>query len=251
MDYLFSRQGMEALETLQADTAVIGFDFDGTLAPIVDAADAAKIPSATVKQLRRLSQAVPVTVISGRWLRDLKPRLGFEPRFVIGNHGLEAPWTKATERKAERLVKSWSGQLDWTKFAGDPGTYLENKRYSLSLHFRLSQHPRAVERKLREQVSLLDPPPRVISGKCLLSLTPEGAPNKGTAMLHVLKSTKRPCGLFVGDDDTDEDVFRLGRPDLLTIRVGRSPGSAARFYLKDQNEVEALVRWLADWFSSV
>jgi trehalose 6-phosphate phosphatase len=71
-------------------------------------------------------------------------------------------------------------------------------------------------------------------------------PYKGDAFRQLLRAERAQTALYVGDDDTDEDVFRLEIPEsLLTVRVGASPGSHATYFLREQPEIDNLLRVLA------
>lgn len=251
MTYLFSRAGLSALRAFDFSDCLIALDFDGTLAPIVSHADDAFTPENSLSALRRLAKLTDVTIISGRSRADLAPRLRFKPQFLVGNHGLEAPWNGKAESSAARNVTRWADQLDLSGFAEDPGVFLENKQYSLSLHYRRAKHPASARRRLWRLVEGLKPAPRVVTGKCLLNLTTAGAPNKGHALLKALEHTGRQTALFVGDDDTDEDIFRLRRSGLLNVRVGLKRASKAKFYLRDQGEVARLLNELVRAFETV
>ncbi|MFO1286603.1 MAG: trehalose-phosphatase [Rubrivivax sp.] len=106
MQHLFTPQGEAALAALLRRRPLFGFDFDGTLAPIVAEPAAARIPPSVTGRLRLLAELAPVAVISGRAIDDLRQRLGFEPRHVVGSHGAEdplhAPEATAGEHAAAR-----------------------------------------------------------------------------------------------------------------------------------------------------
>src|SRR5690242_16341081 len=89
MRHLFSTEGEQALEAVMRQRPLLAFDFDGTLAPIVARPDEAHVPLEVSHGLAELAQALPVAVITGRSVADVRPRLGFEPRYVVGNHGAE------------------------------------------------------------------------------------------------------------------------------------------------------------------
>jgi trehalose 6-phosphate phosphatase len=72
-------------------------------------------------------------------------------------------------------------------------------------------------------------------------LLPPASVDKGTALLRLLELTQVEAALYVGDDDTDEDVFALHEPALLSIRIGRSEQSRARLYLRAPQEIPRLV----------
>jgi trehalose 6-phosphate phosphatase len=85
----------------------------------------------------------------------------------------------------------------------------------------------------------------LIHGKCVLNLLPPGAPHKGDALRALLVESGRTRALYVGDDVTDEDVFRLRLPGVLSVRVAPIGERMTDLYLNDQVEVAILLRELA------
>jgi trehalose 6-phosphate phosphatase len=86
---------------------------------------------------------------------------------------------------------------------------------------------------------------RLIGGKQVVNILPPNAPHKGTALERAMAQLGCETAVYVGDDDTDEDVFRLAEPGrLLAIRVGAKAQSAAPFHLVSQREVDDLLRAL-------
>lgn len=245
MKFLLSPQGRRELGDFLRKPALLAFDFDGTLAPIVRDPAKARLPSPSRNELERINAAWPVAVISGRGLEDLEKRLGFEPDFLIGNHGLEGlkSW-RGQLLRLKRICASWRNQIE--NRAGEippgAGVFLENKTYSLSLHFRQSPVKTRARRLLLEIAQELRPVPRLIPGKDVLNLVPEGAPHKGSALMEIMDELGVERALYIGDDDTDEDIFALGDPRLLTVRVGRKGKSSAKYYVKNQAEVLELLR---------
>jgi trehalose 6-phosphate phosphatase len=74
---------------------------------------------------------------------------------------------------------------------------------------------------------------------------PAGAPDKHVALRALVQASGRSSALFVGDDETDEEVFRQAPADWMTIRVERSGGSWASHYIETQEQVTTLV-WLLE-----
>ena len=71
-------------------------------------------------------------------------------------------------------------------------------------------------------------PVRLVGGKHVVNLLPAGAPHKGLALERARARLGCDTAIYVGDDETDEDVFALDQPGrLLAIRVGRKPSSSA------------------------
>src|SRR3989344_5814712 len=89
MKYLLSNSGKQSMEALRFTDTLYAFDFDGTLAPIVANPDDARMSAKNIGLLKELNKLASVAVISGRSLTDLKKRLPFRPKYLVGNHGLE------------------------------------------------------------------------------------------------------------------------------------------------------------------
>jgi trehalose 6-phosphate phosphatase len=131
---------------------------------------------------------------------------------------------------------------------GRPGIEIENKRFSLSIHYRKSRTKTESLAAIDRAVSRLHVPMRTIPGKLVVSLLPAGAPHKGDALMRLREQAGADTALFVGDDLTDEDIFALDQPGrLLTIRVGASRQSSAQYYLRSQVEIDVLLEKLVQY----
>lgn len=242
MKHLFAGARADVLAALAHSRCLLAFDFDGTLAPIVPERDAAEMRSSTLALLSRVCAAYPVAIISGRSERDVAARVrGAGVQYVVGNHGLEpgprlGPF-EATVSEAEAALRDRLAV---------PGIDVENKRYSLAVHYRRARQKTAARRAILAAAARLPTRFRVIGGKLVVNLVPEGAAHKGDALLALRARARCDTALYVGDDVTDEDVFHLDQPGrLLTVRVGLSRSSAASYFLRDQREIDRLLRALA------
>lgn len=243
MIHLFSEPGRRALADFAQPDTLVALDYDGTLAPITDDPFRAHMRAATRQLLARLARQRPSVILTGRSRRDaLRLMDGVDGIEVIGNHGMES--AHASSIAVLDLVAMWKAMLS-ERIAGAEGLSLEDKGYSLSLHYRLAPDPlRAAA--FAHAVAVTLPQARLVGGKCVLNIVPAAAPDKGSALLQELRRTGSPRALFVGDDVTDEDVFRLDLPQqILSIRVGHSPRSLARYFLQDRDEVDQLLGFLA------
>ena len=239
MRKLLSKENASVLAQLAWSRVLLAFDFDGTLAPIVEDRDDAGMRESTARLFSRIAALYPCAVISGRSQDDVASRLGGAPvKYVIGNHGLEPG---AGLDIFEEEVSEIRPRLE-AVLSAVPGLDVEDKRYSLALHYRKARRKRDARGKIREAVSSLPIKMREIPGKFVVNLVPEHAPNKGDAVLRLRDIERADTALYVGDDITDEDVFRLDQPGrLLTVRVGESRTSAANYFLKDQREIDRLL----------
>lgn len=242
--YAFSREGTAALRRLRGRRLLAAFDFDGTLAPIALRPEQVITPPGTRAALDRLRGWCTTAVISGRSREDVISRLGVTVDYAVGNHGVDG--LPGAEREAAECVavsQGWLAQLRGGEAlrALDPGLLLEDKGVSLSVHYRQARDAGRAVASLPAVFAGLEPAPRIVTGKMVFNLLPPAAADKGTAMLRLLELSRAEAGLYVGDDVTDEDVFCLHQPDLLTVRVGRDDSSHARLYLRAPSEVARLI----------
>jgi trehalose 6-phosphate phosphatase len=250
MTHALSPAGRDMLARFVARKPLFTFDIDGTLAPIVARPDAARIPDALQDALRCLCEAAPVAVLTGRGRDDAKRMLAFTPQYVLGNHGVEGlPGWEERARAMAGVSTAWRDALAAATAPSldEAGVLLEDKRYSLSLHYRHAPDHDHAERVIRSRVAALVPPAHVIPGKCVVNVLPPGAPTKGDSLRELLR-TQVPshCAVYAGDDDTDEHVFDLPEDLVLGVRVGMREGSGAALYVDDPAEMLLLTRVLTE-----
>lgn len=239
-----TRDNLELLAQLAWSPVLLAFDFDGTLAPIVADRERAVMRERTSGLFERVCASYPCAVISGRGKADVASRLGGAAvKHIIGNHGLEpGSGLGGFEREIAEALPLLEAAL-----ARCPGVDIEDKRYSLAVHYRRSRQKRVARAAIHVAVSSLPRRMRAVAGKLVVNVVPERAPNKGDALLQLRAQEGASIALYVGDDVTDEDVFELDQPGrLFTVRVGESKSSAARYFLRDQREIDALLERLAD-----
>lgn len=239
MTHLLSRESGEVLAQLAWSRVLVAFDFDGTLAPIVANREDARMRARTSELFAKVCGLYPCAVISGRSQPDVSARLGAASvKYVVGNHGLEPG--ASLDEFAEEISRA-RASLEET-LAGMAGVDLEDKRYSLALHYRRSRSKRLARSAILGAVADLPVRMRVVPGKLVVNVVPERAPNKGHALLELRRAEQADTAIYVGDDVTDEDVFELDQPGrLLTVRVGESRSSAAAYFLRDQKEMDRLL----------
>ena len=227
MSRLFSPGGRAALARLVDAGALFGFDFDGTLAPIRPTPAEVAMDARTGAAFAQLTQRLPVAVISGRGAADVRARLPGAPCWVLGNHGAEGMPADDGRRLAaqEAVCAAWHAQLGG--LATEAGILLEDKRYTLSLHYRQAPDRDAARARLAALAQALRPAPLVEHGKCVLNLLPAGSIDKFAALqaLARLHAPDAPA-FFIGDDENDEKVFRRAPPDWVTVKAGGGPSAA-------------------------
>lgn len=244
MRYLLSQKNLQRLGSLKPNDTLFAFDFDGTLSSIVTQSSKAQIRNRTKKLIRKLNEESQIAIISGRSISDLKKRLEFNPKYIIGNHGIEGIGLPLKVRKSiQKTCATWKKQL-LIDLSSHRFIELEDKTYSLSIHYRNAPHAVRAKKIILEAIQNLNPKPRVIAGKCVYNLLPHQNLDKGQALIRLLKISKMKRALYIGDDDTDEDVFRLKIPELFTVRVGNCRTSQAQYYIKNQSEINSVLEAL-------
>ncbi len=239
---ILSRQHRDELARFATGNVLLAFDFDGTLAPIVLERDAAEMRPPTRALLTQAARLYLSAVISGRSRDDVLQRLaGCPVPHVIGNHGAEPGvglevLAARTREASEALTPLLAMQL---------GVELEDKRYSLSVHYSKAPSPSAARDAVVETLARLPAYFRVVGGKHVLNVLPEGAADKGSALVALCRSIGASLTLYVGDDVTDEDVFLLpATQKVVGVRVGFSRRSSASWFVPDQESVDELLRAL-------
>jgi trehalose 6-phosphate phosphatase len=220
------------------DSCAILLDIDGTLLDLARTPREVWVPpglAATLHALHRQTKGA-LALVSGRSLNDID--LIFAPaRFpAVGGHGAEMRLSNESEAVATHAPPM--DQELKRRLAAiarlSPGILLEDKGYSLALHYRLAPH---AEKAIYEAVSLIradlpNAPIEVLPGKCVCEIKQSGfdkATGVGELMMHEPFTGRRP--IFIGDDVTDESVF-AAMPGLggLAFSVGRqAQGVAGHF----------------------
>ena len=213
-------------------------DYDGTLREIEREPKAAAPGPPVFELLDRLRDRpnLSVTIISGRTQSDLEQWFGQYPFGLIAEHG--AGLRRAGETHWEQLDShidyGWKAELLpilQLYQEATPGSFIEDKRSSLVWHYR-NANPEFGNWKAHELVEELgalaaNELVQVRRGKKIVEVTASQV-NKGMAVARALdEDPNYAVALCAGDDVTDESMFRLAAPRLLTVRVGDGPTQAA------------------------
>ncbi len=226
---LAGRRSGAALAAAASERYALLLDIDGTLLDLAPTPREVWVPPGLAKTLNRLLERTSgaLALVSGRSLNDIDLIFAPEQFPAVGGHGAEMrisidseavathapPMDKELKRRLAAIAKL------------SPGILLEDKGYSLALHYRLAPH---AEKAIYEAVSLIradlpNAPIEVLPGKCVCEIKHSGF-NKATGVLELMTHEpfkgRRP--IFIGDDVTDESVFAI-MPDLggLAFSVGR------------------------------
>ncbi|MCL4558165.1 MAG: bifunctional alpha,alpha-trehalose-phosphate synthase (UDP-forming)/trehalose-phosphatase [Deltaproteobacteria bacterium] len=226
-------------------------DYDGTLAPIADRPQAAVLDKDVRAVMDRLRTVCPMAVVSGRMLSDIMDRVGIKDIIYVGNHGAEiwdgtgivpgsdGPVDTGVLDEFKERVSSVLGDVD--------GVVIEDKGRTISVHYR-NVDPRRIDRVTGDFRRVADGYAdrlRITSGKGVLEARPLDAWDKGDAVSWILRNFgagRMP--VYVGDDATDEDAFRVINRTGVSISIGRN--IHAQCYLGEQAEIREFLEWLMD-----
>lgn len=240
-------------------------DVDGTLAPIVDTPDLARVPDDTRETVGRLTRLEDTTVVlvSGRGAEDAWRVAGVHGVWVIGNHGFETRDPSGLVTADDRALRfdeaiARAASVLERDLRRVRGAIVENKRWTLSVHYRMVDQAHVDDLVARTADVARDDGLRVLHGKKIVELRPPLDIDKGTACVAFIGriGIGRSTGsvLYAGDDRTDEDAFRELRkavPGAVTVRVASGAESAevrseAELVLRTLPEVRELLDWIAE-----
>jgi trehalose 6-phosphate phosphatase len=229
------------------DMAIL-LDVDGTVLDLASTPSEVYVPSSLRRTLARLWERSDgaLAFVSGRPIGELD--LLFSPLQLpaIGGHGAELRASAGASPQQPRLPPLDASVKRCFAAIADagPGIIIEDKGYSLALHYRLAPEKERIVRDTAAAIcARVGLPLELLLGKSMVEIR-QGGFTKGTAvrelMSHVPFSGRRP--FFIGDDVTDRDVFAI-MPDFHGIAVSVGEWVAGADYCFDQPlDVR---RWLA------
>jgi len=236
-----------------SETAVL-LDIDGTLLDLAPTPREVWVPPGLAKTLHRLHRRTngALALVSGRSLNDIDLIFAPDQFPAVGGHGaemrLEAD-SEAVAAHAPPMDKELKRRLAAIARLS-PGILLEDKGYSLALHYRLAPH---AEKAIYAAVSLIradlpNAPIEVLPGKCVCEIKHSGFTKaSGVRELMMREPFKGRRPFFIGDDVTDETVFAI-MPDLdgLAFSVGRRAKGVAGHFDAPSDVREFLAHLLDD-----
>ncbi len=222
-------------------------DFDGTLAPLEPRPEDVWLDAATRRTLLHLTRSprFRVWIVTGRRRADVRARIRVQGLRYLGLHGWEgrtaAPITDDS-REAIACAKSWLSSL----LLSVPGVWIEDKGLSLAVHYQsvtedgVRQARKLVQGVLQPFAGQL----QLIRGKKVWELAPREIGDKGMAVSSELTSADpHALPVYIGDDRMDEPAFAALQCGI-TIRVGRSCRTSARYRLSSVEQVREFLQIL-------
>ncbi|WP_295768611.1 bifunctional alpha,alpha-trehalose-phosphate synthase (UDP-forming)/trehalose-phosphatase [uncultured Mucilaginibacter sp.] len=230
---------------------LIFLDYDGTLVDFKTNVDQAS-PDRDLYALLDQLAADPlnqVVIISGRKHENLDNWFGDRNIYLVAEHGAWFKQQGMEWHKINGLSTSWKKDICDTleKYVDrTPGSFIEEKTYSLVWHYRKAQRGLG-ELRANELMNTLkflatDKGLQLLPGDKVVEVKNMEI-NKGKAALSLVDQGEYDFILALGDDFTDEDLFRALPESSVTIKVG-SGASVAKFYVRNPKEVRGLLRSL-------
>ncbi|XP_074560608.1 putative trehalose-phosphate phosphatase F [Curcuma longa] len=262
-------------------TVALFLDYDGTLSPIVDNPDHAFMSSAMRAAVREAANHFPTAIISGRSRDKVHEFVKLSELYYAGSHGMDimGPFRisesvsdhpdciKTTDSKGKEVHRFqpareflpminevYKSLTDIT--SNIIGVKVENNKFCISVHYR------NVDKKMWDEVGLRVfgllkgfPRLRVTHGRKVLEVRPVIDWNKGKAVEFLLESLQLSqrndvLPIYVGDDRTDEDAFKVLRERIhgFGILVSNVPKETNAYYsLRDPSEVQEFLKSLVRW----
>ena len=237
----------------QARRRLLLLDYDGTLVPFAGLPQMARPTEELMQLLSSLSQdpRTEIALVSGRDKETLQKWFGSLGLSLIAEHGAWIKGKNEEWKMIKPLTNDWKPQiLPILEMYADrlPGSFVEEKEFAIVWHYRRSD-PESASLKAKELVDDLvnftaNIDVQILQGSKVVEVRCAGV-NKGMAALHFISQENFDFILAIGDDWTDEDLFKALPEMAYSIRVGLTQ-SYARFNLYSYVEVTKLLRGLTE-----
>jgi len=227
---------------------IIFLDYDGTLVGFRSVIEQASPDKELYNIIQKLTEdpANQVVLISGRKHENLDEWFQHTDMYLIAEHGSWFKQPGTTWHRIAGLSDQWKHDiypLLETYVDRTPGSFIEEKTYSLVWHYRKAQaglgELRAGELMNNLKYLASDKGLQLLAGDKVLEVKNMDI-NKGKAALTLTEGKDYDFVIAFGDDYTDEDIFKALPESAITIKVG-SNISAAKFYLRNPQEVRKLL----------
>jgi alpha,alpha-trehalase len=250
-------------ERLRGKHVALFLDYDGTLTPIVEDHRKARLSKKMRAIVGALVRTCTVAVVSGRDLENVRDLVGLDGVFYAGSHGFDIAgpggWHEELQQGKQFLPDLDSAETDLTRQLGTiEGAAVERKKFSIAVHYRqvadgdVPTVEQVVDRVLSDHPRL-----RQSRGKKVFDVKPRTDWDKGQALLWLLKRYELEGAdvvpLYIGDDTTDEDAFRVLRQRErdgeggigIVVRDDSGRRTLADYALEDTDDVAHFLKWLS------
>lgn len=256
--YIFDNLEEISRKIKSSEKILLGMDHDGTLAEIVTTMQEARMTEQMKNVVYSLCKnpKMHIAIVSGREISNLKDVVKIEIKniFYIGNHGFEIKGYGKDytfkDKSILKKIKEIAEDVEKT-FKDIDGFDIEKKGFTTSFHFRKVKPEfqdyirNEILRTLKKYKDI-----RIVEGKKLFNIRPNVNINKGIAINivgnHFYKNDwrKHITVVYIGDDNSDEDAFKILEDKDIGIVVNESPpeDTNAGYYLKSVKEVEDFLK---------
>lgn len=262
----------EILHLSEGKQIVMFLDYDGTLSPIVDDPDRAFMSRKMRRTVRKLANCFPTAIVSGRCIEKVYNFVKLTELYYAGSHGMDIKGPEQGSKYEQILQDSKSllcqpatellPMIDEVyhklveKTKSTPGAQVENNKFCVSVHFRRVDENNWSDLANQVRSVMKDYPKlRLTQGRKVLEVRPIIKWDKGKALEFLLESLGYAnCTdvfpLYIGDDRTDEDAFKVlrERRQGLGILVSKFPKeTSASYSLQEPDEVMEFLQRLVEW----
>ncbi|KAI5346872.1 hypothetical protein L3X38_014751 [Prunus dulcis] len=258
-------------------------DYDGTLSPIVDNPDCAFMSDAMRAAVRRVAKHFPTAIISGRSHDKVYEFVGLKELYYAGSHGMDimGPGRQSTADdhrngfrttdKQGKDVNLFQPAAEFLPMIGEvyeslvgstkdiEGAKVENNKFCVSVHYRnVDEKSWPAVAQCVHDILKDYPRLRLTHGRKVLEVRPMINWDKGKAVTFLLESLglsdcEDVLPIYIGDDRTDEDAFKVLREGNrgYGILVSAVPKESNAFYsLREPSEVMEFLKSLVMWRKS-
>ena len=231
-------------------------DYDGTLTPIVKVPSQAVLSVTMRKLLINLNHNAHGSfgIVTGREHEDINKLLGIKNVLIISNHGFritdgKKTWIHPGVKRFETISKEIFIALE-KALKNYKGVLVQNKKLSLTVNYRnmSGQTLPGIRKAVRHALKVYDGEIKITSGKKVIEARPNVDWDKGKAVLKILNTKgaryRQKSIIYMGDDLTDEDVFKALDRSSITIHVGKKKNSSARFFVKNTHDIQKFLEWI-------
>ncbi|HEY7166245.1 MAG TPA: bifunctional alpha,alpha-trehalose-phosphate synthase (UDP-forming)/trehalose-phosphatase [Candidatus Binatia bacterium] len=252
-NWLSSPERCQLIDSFRrASRRLLILDYDGTLVNFATAPELARPTKRVLQILRRLCEnsANEVVLVTGRdrttleqWFTGIRLGLAAEHGAILkkpqGEWRFARPVSRDWQESLLPILNTYVNRL--------PESFVEKKEFSLVFHYRTAEPDRArpIVRELRDFLLAFtaNTELQVLRGSKIVEIK-NGGISKDLAVRHWLAKDNFGFVVAIGDDSTDEDMFRSLPPSAYSIHVGTS-ASSARFNLPDAGDILDLLEELA------
>ncbi|KAK9134304.1 hypothetical protein Syun_013634 [Stephania yunnanensis] len=256
----------EIMRAANGKQIVVFLDYDGTLSPIVRDPDQAFMSDAMRATVKEVAVNFPTAIVSGRCYDKVYSFVRLGELYYAGSHGMDIKGPSKGPNKCQKvhlqpaleflpmINEVYRTLLEKTKSI--PGATVEHNKFCVSVHFRCVDEKRwsTVAEQVRSVIKEY-PKLRMTQGKKVLEIRPSINWDKGKAVEFLLESLgfanrKDVMPIYIGDDQTDEDAFKVlgDKGNGLGILVSHIPKATHAFYsLEEPSEVMNFLRRLVEW----